>query len=178
MPLRTRLLPTLFAAVLVLLVSASAAAQNATPTDIGAPSEGYPVAIHEGSCEEPTEEPAWQMEETAVSIGVDQEEPTVVGEAVTRPVFETTGTLDVSFDDLAGSAHVIAVHASADDFGTVVACGAIAGIEVDGQLVVALVPAGDSDVSGVAMITRDDDQTQVTVYIIEPEKSGEATPAA
>jgi hypothetical protein len=44
--------------------------------------------------------------------------------------------------------------------------------------VIALVPAGDSDVSGVAMVNRDGDQTQITVYVIEPEKSGEATPVA
>lgn len=178
MNIRQHLMPTLFAAVLALVVSSTAMAQNATPTDIGAPSEGYPVAIHEGSCEAPTEEPAFQMEENAVSIGVDQEDPNVVGTAITRPVFATSGTLDISFDDLASTEHVVAIHANPEEFGTVVACGAIAGVEVDGQLVIALVPAGDSDVSGVAMITRDDDQTQITVYVIGPEKSGEATPAA
>jgi hypothetical protein len=180
MNIRQHLIPTIFAAALTLVVSTPAMAQtqNATPTDIGAPSEGYPVAIHEGSCEEPTEDPAFQVEENALSIGVDQEDPTAVGTAITRPVFASSGTLDVDFDDLASTEHVVAIHANPQEFGTVVACGAIAGIEVDGQLVIALVPAGDSDVSGVAMITREDDQTQITVYIIGPEKRDEATPAA
>jgi hypothetical protein len=51
---------------------------------------------------------------------------------------------------------------------------------------VALLPVGDADISGVAIFDRDDsgffdlgdDQTQVTVYIIEPGNDDVATPMA
>lgn len=158
------------------------AAQEATP---GGPSEGYPVALHEGSCTEPVAEAAWQLD-NAVSIGVDQDEPEVVGPALTRTVTSTSSAVDFNLDSVADSSYVIAVHASPDEFGTIVACGQIAGIKVDGKLVVALVPMGDSQVNGIAILDEDnggvlglgEDQTQITVYITVPDDDGEATPVA
>jgi len=58
-------------------------------------------------------------------------------------------------DDLTGTPHVVAVHASPEEYGTVVACGEIAGYLNDGQLVFALRSVDGSAVSGIAIL---DDQ--------------------
>jgi len=167
------------------LITAGSAAQGEPQATPGGPSDGYPVGIHEGTCANPTAEPAWQTDD-AVAIGVDDDEPEVIGTDITRTVAETTATLDVTLDDLAGSEHVVAIHASPDQFGTIVACGQIAGIKEDGKLVVALAEVGDSAVTGVAILDEDesgflglgDEQTQMTVYIIVPNEEDAATPAA
>ena len=186
MVVRKHLLTSLFGIALAFLLAPAAIAQDATvEATPGGPSEGYPVAIHEGSCTDPVAEPAWQLDD-ALSVGVDQDDPDVVGSEMTRPVTDTEGTLDVNFDDLTGTEHVIAVHASKDQFGTLVACGGIAGITEDGKLVIALAPVGDSGVSGIAIVDRDDaglfdlgeDQTKVTVYIVVPGDEDEGTPVS
>ena len=153
---------------------ATAAAQDATP---GGPSEGYPVAIHEGACDNPTAEPAWQLDD-AVSIGVNQDDPDVIGVGASNTVTETSGDLDVALDDLAGSEHIVAVHASPGEFGTLVACGNVAGVREDGKLVVPLTATGELPVSGIAIFEEDGDQTHVTVYVIPPPDEGDATPAS
>ncbi len=186
MHVRRNLVTSVFAIVAALLIAPAALAQDATvEATPGGPSEGYPVAIHEGSCTDPQAEPAGQLDD-AISVGVDQDDPEVVGNELTRPVTDTSGALDVNMDDLSGTQHVIAVHASPDEFGTLVACGEIAGIVEDGKLVVALAPVGDSGVSGIAILDRDDagfldlgeDQTQVTVYIVVPGDEDEGTPVS
>ena len=171
-----------FLRVLLALISGLGLVKTATAQDStveatpGGPSEGYPIAIHEGTCNNPVAEPAWQIDD-AVSIGVDQEEPEVIGLQASRVVTEATGTVDVSLDDLGGSEHVVAVHASPDEFGTLVACGHIAGIKDDGQLVIALAPVGESEVSGIAVLQEDGDQTELTVYVVPPSDEAEGTPA-
>jgi hypothetical protein len=186
MEIRKHVLTSICAAALTLLVAPAAMAQESTvEATPGGPSEGYPVAIHEGTCDNPSAEPAWQLDD-ALSIGVGQEDPEVVGAEVTRPVAATSGALDVSFDDLTGSEYVVAVHASPDEFGTLAACGGIAGIVEDGKLVIALAPVGASGVSGVAILDRDDagfldlgeDQTQLSAYIVVPGDEDEATPVS
>ena len=159
--------------------AAAVAAQDATAAATpNGPSEGYPVAIHAGTCDEPTAEPAWQLDD-AVSVGVNQEEePEVLGESEIRTISGTSGDLDVSLDDLTGSQHVIAIHASPDEFGTLAACGNIGGILEDGRLVVAVTAIGDSAVYGVAIFEENGDQTTATVYIVPPSNDKQATPAA
>lgn len=164
------------------IVMSGGAAQEATP---GGPSEGYPVAIHEGTCDAPGAEAAWQIDD-ALSIGVNEDEPNVIGLALTRTVTSASGALDFTLDSVAGSDYVVAVHASPDEFGTVVACGQIAGIKVDGKLVIALIPVGESEVNGIAILDEDDegflgldeDQTHLTAYIVVPGDDDQATPTA
>jgi hypothetical protein len=160
---------------------AQEAAAEATP---GGPSEGYPVSIHEGTCAEPTSEPAWEIG-TALSIGVGQEEPEVVGAALTRTITATSNDLDLNIDSVVESDHLIAVHASPEEENVLVACGQIAGIKVNGELVVALVPVGDSQVNGIAIINEDsagmleleEGQSRVIVYVVTPDNES-ATPEA
>ena len=173
-------------AILCITTVGSAASQEATADATpGGPSEGYPVSIHEGTCDNPTAEVAWEIGD-AVSVGVNEDEPDVIGSSVTRPVAEVSKDLDFKLDSVAESDHVIAVHASRDDMGTLVACGEIAGIRVDGKLVVALAPVGDSQVSGIAILDEDTggilglggDKTRVTAYLVVPNEEDAATPDA
>ena len=182
MQIRKHLVTSFFGLIVAVLLVPAAMAQDApaeaTP---GGPSEGYPVAIHEGTCASPTAEPAWTMD-NALSVGVDEKDPEVIGSEQTRVITESSKKLDVKLDDLSKTQHVVAVHASPDDYGTIVACGEIAGILKDGKLVIALVPVDDSGVFGVAILDRDDkkfldlgkDQTQVTVYVVAPDNEAEA----
>ena len=174
-------------ALLLTLVSASAVvvAQDSTPeaTPHG-PSEGYPVAIHEGTCDDLVASPAWQLD-NAVAVGAS-EDAEVIGPEADATVVSAVGTIDSTLDDLGGGTFAIAVHASPDDFDTVIACGQVAGAKTEGKLVVALVPVEESTFAGVAIFDEDDagildlgeDQTHVTVYGFEERLAEPATPAA
>jgi hypothetical protein len=176
----------LFVVAMALGGAPSVAAQDATAEATpGGPSEGYPIAIHEGTCDSPGAEPAWQLDD-AVSVGVDEDEPEVLGSEAIRNVTQASGAIDVTLDDLGGSDYIVAVHASPDAFGTLAACGQVAGIKEDGKLIVALIAVGDAAVYGIAILDQDDagvlelgdDQTYLTVYVIPPSNDEEATPAA
>ncbi len=159
---------------------ASTIAQEATPEATAVvPSDGYPVAIHQGTCEEPVAEPAWLFD-NAVQPGTRDDDngdaDNVVGTTTTTAVVsETSMTIDFQLEDLANDGHVVAVHASSDEFGTILACGQIAGLVDDGRLIVPLTPVDDGTVVGIAVIDEDesgffdlsDDQTQVTVYVFD-----------
>jgi hypothetical protein len=172
------LIPAVLLLAFTLAGTTTAVAQDATAVATpGGPSEGYPVAIHEGTCDNPSAEPAYQLDD-AISMGADQEEPKVLGSEVERTILDTSGDLDISLDDLGGSDYVVAAHASPDQFGTLAACGQIAGIVEDGKLVVALTAVGESGLSGVAILEENGDKTTATVYLIPPSNDEQATPAA
>ncbi len=163
-------------------LTASVSAQQATPQASPAPtpSEGYPVAIHQGTCDNPGSEAAWQLDNAiAVGAGDEESEPEVVGPEITTTVSQTSGAIDFVLNDLAAEEHVVAVHASDEEFGTIVACGQVAGIKDDGKVVVALAPVGESTVAGIAIFDEDnagmfdleEDQTQVTVYVFDESMS-------
>lgn len=180
--LRTTALMLVTIALMGVGLTAAVSAQDATPEASPAPtpSEGYPVAIHQGSCDEPVASPAWQLD-NAISVGSGDEEsePEVVGPEITTTVSQTSGAIDFVLDDLAAENHVVAVHASDEEFGTIVACGQVAGIKDDGKVVVALTPVGESTVAGIAIFDEDnagmfdlgEDQTQVTVYVYDESMS-------
>ena len=77
---------------------------------------------------------------------------------------KSSGEIDKKLDDLANEGNVIAVHASPDDYATLVACGQIAGVKEDGKVAIALAPVGDS--------------TKADVYIFDTIPADQATPAA
>lgn len=163
-------------ALSVLGAANMAMAQDATPDATPLPpTDGYPVGIHQGSCSEPVAQPAWQLD-NALTFGIsDNDDPNVVGMEVSTTVYETSGTIDFQIDDLANDGHAVAVHASSDEFGTIVACGDIAGIQDNGQIVVPLVPVDGGTMVGIAIVDADeagffdlgDDQTQLTIYVFD-----------
>ncbi|HWV36497.1 MAG TPA: hypothetical protein VNZ55_12745 [Thermomicrobiales bacterium] len=183
----SRFLTALFVALSLGLLSFGAAtAQDATPSGTpGGPTEGYPVAVHSGTCENITAEPAWDVG-NATGAGVDDNKVDTIGTQSGSPLLEANGTIDVKLDDLGNEPYVLAVHASADDYNTIVACGQIAGVKKDGKLVISLAPVGQSTVVGVATFDSDKsgvlglgkDQTKVTAYVFDIASNTPATPAS
>ena len=75
-------------------------------------------------------------------------------------------TVDVALADILAADHSIMVHQSADDMGTILACGSIGGHDVDGSFLLGISPVGGSGYAGVAWLTDNGDGTtdvQVTV---------------
>jgi hypothetical protein len=170
-------------AILTLLLgmcmTGSAVAQDATPASTpGGPPSGYPVAVHQGSCAEPTAQPAFDLG-NATTPGTDQGgEVETVGQQSGSILLVSSSTIDLALDDLGSQPHVIAVHASPDEYETLVACGQIAGVKDDGRIAFALEPVGSSTTVGVAILEEDDDQVQSTVYVFDTLPPAEATPAS
>jgi hypothetical protein len=177
---QVRMVMTVFVTIVlgVAAMGASALAQATPESSPGA--GGMPVAIHQGTCENPVAEPAWKVNDATPLSSSD-----TVGGATTSNVSEASDTIKAKLDDLGKEPYVIAVHASAEDYGTIVACGAIQGPKVDGKLVVALSAVGDSGVTGIATFDEDksgvlglgSDQTAITVYLVGAGGSM-ATPAS
>lgn len=193
------------AAALMLVAALSAvggggravAAQQASP--VAVLGDELPVTIHEGTCASPVAEPAFDVG-SAVPFGADEGEDDedddddgddLRGAAPATPVLSVEEAIETTFDDLFDTQHAIAVHASPDAFGTIVACGDLGGVEEDGQIVVALRPVGGSDLAGIATFDEDEegflgigeDEVQVTVNLISnvsaaPAAAPAATPVA
>jgi hypothetical protein len=149
---------------LALLGGAGTLAQNATAPAEGtaspapATTESYPVAIHEGSCANPTAEPAYKIGDIRGFIdGNNQVIPRdqYKGTLTTPPVLTSGVGIEPKLDDLLGSQpYVILVHKSAQDYTTYIACGELGGVVANDQLVVALRPLNDSGYYGVAVLSR------------------------
>jgi hypothetical protein len=169
----------------------SAAAQNdeATETD-GAV---YTVAIHDGTCEEPSEEPTQVIGDARTygldDVGDEQAEENFRGAQEVVGVVYVESTIDMTFDELfeAGD-QVIAVH-PIGDMGTILACGAIGGIESEGRIAVGVASAVEDGVAGVVLFDQDqegdlgigDDQLFVQAYLVANRTGvteGIATPEA
>jgi hypothetical protein len=165
--------------LLGMFMTGSAAAQEATPAATpGGPPTGYPVAIHQGSCAEPTGQPAFDLG-NATAPGTDQGgEVETVGQQAGPILLVSSSTVEIALDDLGAQPHVIAVHASPDDYDTIVACGQIGGIKADGRIAFALEPVGSSTTVGVAILEENDDQIQSTVYVFDTLLSAESTPVS
>ena len=170
---------------LTLSIVGVAAAAQATPTPSSTSSApNYPVAIHEGTCDKPVAQPAWDMKNAQV-IGTGSDSVTHLGSGGV-PVYEASATITAKLDDVAKTPHVIAVHASPEAYSTIVACGVVAGPKVDGKLVVALLPVADSGIGGIATLDEDTsgvlgigkDQIKVTAYVVDQKASAAATPAS
>jgi len=164
-------------------LAAAQAAVTPSPATTTSANAVNPVAIHQGTCTSPVGQPAYMLED-ATPWGSGDEAPTVVGTNPGPPVAVSQSEISASLDDLTTTPYVVAVHASADDYGTIVACGQIAGIEHAGALVIQLAAAGDSTVSGIAVIEQNDglhlnlgddrniqiteDKLAITVYLMRP----------
>jgi plastocyanin len=87
-------------------------------------------------------------------------------------------TVDAKLEDLRTGGYAINIHQSADDIGTYIACGNLSGVIDDsGALVVGLGELNDSGHSGVAILTEQGEQTNVSVYLTEA-LSGDSGEAA
>ena len=158
------------------LLAFGASAQD-TPATPGAEAQSpspdeHPVTINPGTCDQPVARPAFLAGGTTPWGLVETGIPDLTG----APLLMAEATLQTTLDDLlhAGRPHVILVHQSAEQFGTHLACGDIAGAIADGQLAIALRPVGDSGVAGVAILDRDErgflglgeQEVRTTVYVV------------
>ncbi len=170
-------------AAALLLGSSSAIASQATPAAGTSAGGNYPVAIHQGTCEMPTPQPAYQLDNTA-PVGADQPDATVLGTPTGVPVLTSSGKISATLEDVANGGNVLAIHASPEMFGTIIACGQIAGPNIDDRLTIALQPVGGSTVTGVATLGKDssgilglgDSEIAVTVYLVETAANSPADP--
>ncbi|HEV2529213.1 MAG TPA: hypothetical protein VGT61_12270 [Thermomicrobiales bacterium] len=166
-----------------LMVGGNGIAQDATPAAGPSMVGTYPVAIHQGTCKDPAPPPAYQLDNTA-PFGADQPDAGLLGSPTGNPVLLVSSTIDATLSDVANGGNVVAVHASPEAFGTIVACGQIAGPDIDGGLVIALQPVGESTVTGVVTLSPDTsgvlglggDQIRVTAYVIEVGSNSPAEP--
>jgi hypothetical protein len=148
-----RPLVTALGALALLVTAASgSAAQEATPDPTIATDRGmaYPVSIHRGSCEAPVAQPIGPTVDTAVAGYDDDAE--LIGTAMRPPVMVAEADVSATLAELTDAPHVIAVHASAETYGEIVACGEIAGYEDDGRLIFGLRATEGSSVSGIAIL--------------------------
>ncbi len=77
-------------------------------------------------------------------------------------------TVDLALSDMLAADHSIMVHQSADDMGTILACGSIGGHDVDGSFLVGISPVGDSGYAGIAWLTEvGDGTTDVQVTLLQ-----------
>jgi len=175
MPRTRTLVISLFALTLSLILGTPTFAQEATPgATPGGPSGGYPVAVHQGTCDDVTAQPAADIG-NATAPGTNQDgDVETVGQQTGPILVVSQGTIDMSMDDLAAG-NVIAVHASSEAYETIVACGQIAGVKADDKVVIPLVPLGESTTVGVAIL-EGGDQVDATVYIFDTAMPFEATP--
>jgi hypothetical protein len=130
---------------------------SGTATPKPATTETYPIAIHQGTCANPTAEPAYQIGDLRGFIDQNnQVMPQSQYQGQPTSALLTSGIgIAPKLDDLLGTTpYVLLVHKSAQDYATYLACGAIGGPVVGDQLVVALRPLGGSDQAGVAILTR------------------------
>jgi hypothetical protein len=163
-------------AVLALVVGirASRAQDDPTPTPAAAPAAtpppaAHPVAIHQGTCQQPVAEPAYDLG-TAGPPTDEQGQPIPPQGVLTAPPLLEAAAEDVEYNlgDLlaSGQPYVVIVHQSAEEFTTYLACGELAGPFVDNQLEIALRPVGNAGFAGVATFEGGDDTTTSVVYVI------------
>jgi plastocyanin len=148
----------------------------------------YPVAIHQGSCDDPAEQPSFDLGEAALAGILDEgEDQEFRGPGDAVPVIIGNYIIQANYDTLLDEqSHVVAVHRSADEMGDLVACGSLGGVVDAGRLTVGLEPLDDSGVRGVAVLDEDaegnlgleDNQIQMYVYIlVDIERAMEQTGA-
>ncbi len=82
-------------------------------------------------------------------------------------------SVDLALADILAADHSIMVHQSADDMGTILACGSIGGHDVDGRFLVGISPVDDSGYAGIAWLTDNGDgTTDVEVTLLQTGSMG------
>ena len=82
-------------------------------------------------------------------------------------------TVELPLEAILAADHSIMVHQSADDLGTILACGAIGGHDVDGRFLVGISPWEESGYAGIAWLTDNGDgTTDVEVTLLQTGAEG------
>ena len=144
--------------------SLTVAAQDASPA-AGATADDHPAHIHVGSCAELDPNPTFML----TNVAPVSSAAAPAGDAAAIPVERSVTTVDASLDELSTGGYAINIHQSVDDIGTYIACGNLSGnlADEDGALIVGLGELNGSGHAGVATLTANGEQTDVTVYLAQ-----------
>ena len=133
----------------------------------------HPAHIHAGSCDELGDivEPL----NNVTSIG----EGEVEGAESALPVKVSETEIELPLADILAAPHAVNIHESEENIQNYIACGDIGGRLADGRLVIGLQEINGSDHSGVAVLEEDDDdETDISVYLVEEGAVAAEEPAA
>ena len=126
----------------------------------------HPSHIHAGDCSMPGEVIAPLSE-----VGVVGNE--AQGAESHTHVDIGLSTVELPLEAILAADHSIMVHQSADDLGTVLACGSIGGHDVDGRFLVGISPVDGSGYAGIAWLTDNGDgSTDVEVALVQTGTEG------
>ena len=138
-------------------------AQDATPA--GGSAHDHPAHIHLGTCADLDPNPTFPLTDVAA---VSNESGAEADSAAAIPVERSVTMVDATLEDLRTGGYAINIHQSANDIGTYIACGNLSGVIDDsGALIVGLGELNDSGHSGVAILTEQGEQTNVSLYLTE-----------
>ncbi len=141
----------------------------------------YPTAIHAGTCENPSPQPAF-------SLGIAEPPPELVEEVVEDfedevrdelperemvpppvliedlPTITLTATIDAALRELIAPPHAVLVYERAGDLDTLVACGEVEGSLALDQIIVNLHPIDDSGHAGTVLLDDEDGDVYVRLH--------------
>ena len=141
----------------------------------------HPAHVHVGTCAELDPNPAYPVDNVGPRLTDDEELPDpedVKGSLTANPVEYSQTEIEVNLEDLLAEAHALNVHESDQNVANYIACGDIGGPLLDDKLYIGLMEQNDSGYVGIATFEKkDDDNTEVTIYLFSTVAADEATPA-
>ena len=142
----------------------------------------HPAHVHLGTCAELDPNPAYPLDNVGPRLTDDGNLPAaedVKGSLTANSVEYSQTEIEVSLDDLLTEAHALNIHESDQNVANYIACGDIGGPVLDDRLFIGIMTQNDSGYSGIAILEKKDDKTEVTVYLVNAAPAeDEATPAA
>lgn len=148
-----------------------AAAPTSGPAEAG--SGLLPVALHEGTCQDPVPEPAFDagdLQPRTPGEGQTAVAEDIRGTLTGPPVLAASAEIATNIDAVLDPAtpYVIIVHQSAEDFNSYFACGEVGGPAFDDDVITAIRPLNSSGYAGIGIISAGEgDTTNVTTYLFE-----------
>jgi hypothetical protein len=144
--------------------------------DEATPDVSHPSHIHAGTCADLDPNPAQPLNNVEPRLNEDDnpdddDNPNEPLGVLTAPrVLYAETDVEMSMDDLLATSYSINIHESDENIQNYIACGEIGGVVVDDKLAVGLRPQNDSGYTGIAILEKDGDKTNVKVYLAEPSK--------
>src|SRR5919107_4047436 len=137
--------------------------------------EAHPAHIHSGTCDQ-LGDVVYPLADVVTQSGEE------MGAAGGHPVkVSEVNHVDAPLQEIIDGGHAINVHLSAEEIGTYIACGNIAGIVHErengegSEIVIALAELNDSGHVGLAWLGDDGEGgTNVAISLIEPEEMSSA----
>jgi hypothetical protein len=145
------------------------------------PDVSHPAHVHAGTCDELDPNPIQPLDniEPKLNESDDENANEPQGVLLAQRVLYSETDVDMSLDDMLASPFSINAHESDENIQNYIACGEIGGVVVDDKLAIALRPVNDSGYTGIAILEKDGDKTNIKVYLAEPvSPENVATPVA